>query len=169
MHKFAPEEAVLGLLFCDGDLVLARKCRKGKVNYGKRVGFGGGIKVGETPMEALIREVREEASVVVSPEDVEKVAHLVFHNLQKDGSEVICRVVTYLIRDWQGCVIAKDGMEDAIYYPYHSLPLSEMPIADPLWLPLVLARRTIFGEFWYGPGQKYMIRPAEIRDLHIVK
>jgi 8-oxo-dGTP pyrophosphatase MutT (NUDIX family) len=169
MHTFAPAKAVLALLFKNGELVLARKNRRGKTSYGKRLGFGGGIDSGESALDALIREVYEEASVLIKPEYAEKVAHVTFHNLKKDGSEVDCEVTVYLVHDWWGEVLAKDGMDDAHFYILKKLPYREMPIADPMWMPLVLSRRKIFGEFWYGPGQEYMYRTAEIHDLVIVK
>ena len=47
---------------------------------------GGGIEKGESPVDAMIRETREEAGLVVKPETIEEYGYV--HRIQKSGKDV---------------------------------------------------------------------------------
>ena len=52
---------------------------------------GGGIENGESPVDAMIRETREEAGLIVKPETVKEYGYV--HRIQKsDGDDTVCFV-----------------------------------------------------------------------------
>lgn len=59
----------------------------------------GHVDPGETFTQALVREVREEAGIVVSPEDAQ-VAHVMHRKSDTDGSERVD--VFFVVRKWSG-------------------------------------------------------------------
>ena len=66
-------------------------------------GYGGGIKKGEIPIEAALRELKEETEGIVAfPEYLKKIAIVDFHNIKSDGETFVCKVHFYLVRQWEG-------------------------------------------------------------------
>lgn len=60
------EETVLAYIFNDDEvLMLFRNKKKNDINKGKWMGVGGHIEKGETPEQALIREIKEETNLDV--------------------------------------------------------------------------------------------------------
>ncbi len=68
------EIASVALVLPDGRLVFQRRDGNTKVSPNKVGFFGGKIEQGETPLEAIVREIGEETSLSVTPEQFTKVA-----------------------------------------------------------------------------------------------
>lgn len=70
---------------------------------------GGGIEPGENPVEAMIRETREETGLVVIPETVREYGFV--HRIQKstsDPTEAFVQDNFYYLCDAQGAVVSQD-------------------------------------------------------------
>ena len=70
---------------------------------------GGGIEQGENPVEAMIRETREEAGLVVIPETVREYGFV--HRIQKstsDPTEAFVQDNFYYLCDAQDAVVSQD-------------------------------------------------------------
>ncbi len=121
-----------------GRVLLIRKKRG--LGAGKINGPGGRLEPDETPLEAAIREVREELCVV--PTGVEKRGELAFQFT--DGYALFCHVFSA-----DGCEGEPCETEEAapIWTPVDAIPYGEMWADDALWMPHMLARRPFAGRF----------------------
>ena len=79
----------------DEYLLLFRNKKKNDINLGKWIGVGGHIENGETPEQALIREIKEETNLDVN--SFEKRGIVYFYN--NDFSEVMH---LYVVKDYSG-------------------------------------------------------------------
>jgi 8-oxo-dGTP diphosphatase len=164
-----PEEkvllnATLCFLIKDDEILLALKTKK--IGQGCWNGYGGGIDGSETPTESVLRELKEEAGVKALPQDTEKVAVIDFHNTKSDGTEFVCRVHIYFVRQWQGEARATEEMDQPTWFKKESLPLEKMMPADRQWLPLVLNGKKIIAKFHYGPFQKTLLSEGKIQFVN---
>lgn len=142
-------------------VLLARKTRKiGKDCWN---GYGGGIENDESVKEAAAREFQEEAGgAIVSPNNLEKIAVVDFHNTKSDGGTFVCRVHVFLAREWQGEASGTEEMATPTWFDVRNLPLGEMMPADKDWLPLALNGKKLITKAYLGPFQKEKLRETEI-------
>lgn len=145
-----------------GERILLGKKMK---NIGKGCwnGYGGGIEPGETPEQAMIRELWEEAEVAAQPTALEKVAIMSFHNTKTDGRTFVCRVHIYLLRQWEGDFRSTEEMANPTWFDRQTLPLGGMMPADREWVPIILSGRKIIGTARYGPYQQVLLGKVEFQ------
>ena len=137
-----------------------------KIGKGSWNGYGGGTEEGESEEEAAVRELREETGgVETTTKHLEKVAVVDFHNTKESGEIFICQVHIYLVRIWYGTTKPTDEMTNPTWFDINKLPFDEMLPADREWLPLILSGKKITAQAWYGPHQKELLRPVEIREV----
>ena len=162
----AEEKTLLNAVLCfpvrTGEVMLGLKLQK--IGAGKLNGWGGGIESGEMPIQAMIRELFvESGGVKTEPGDYEKVAVIDFHNTKTDGTAFVCRVHIYLLLRWEGEFRTTDEIANPRWHRRDGLPLDEMMPADRAWLPPILAGRKLIGRAKYGPFQRELLEPMEIR------
>ncbi len=83
MKREYPDHPVVGvgaIIIKGGEVLLARRGRE--PGYGEWSIPGGGVKLGETLEEAVIREVREEVNLAIRVEEVVEVLERIFHDPQ---------------------------------------------------------------------------------------
>jgi 8-oxo-dGTP diphosphatase len=158
-------EGVLVYFLRGNKIALGRKTRK--IVAGKRVGFGGGAKAREKFRKCAVREVLEEAGVIIDPRRLRLIAVVDFLNHRDDGTVSTGRIAIYVIRSWRGKLKPNPchGIDDLRWYPQATLPVGEMPDGDPFWLPIALSGRKIYARVPYLPGQKGLAGPVVIEDL----
>lgn len=118
-HKF--EDTVICYLIKDNKvLMLFRNKKEVDINKGKWIGVGGHIEKGETPLQAVIREVYEETSLHINK--CESVAKITF--FFKDDVEVMH---VYTCFDYQG-EVDFNCSEGTLKW----IPLDEL-FSIPLW------------------------------------
>jgi len=134
------EYATLCFVIRGTDVLLIRKKRG--LGAGKINGPGGRIELGESAMEAAIRETQEELGV--TPLDLAECGDL--HFQFADGYSLHCTVFT--ARDCEGEPIETD---EAIphWTPMAKIPFQEMWPDDILWLPGALEGRQFRGYFHF--------------------
>jgi 8-oxo-dGTP pyrophosphatase MutT (NUDIX family) len=132
-------------------LLAVKKRRIGKDRWN---GFGGGVEKTETIRQAAARELREESGLIVSPESLEKMAIINFHNKRKDGSALSYEIHVFLAGRWTGELKTTDEMSDPTWFDISGLPKEDMMPADRFWLPLILQGAKILGEVEYDSSQR---------------
>lgn len=110
---------------------------KGKIN-----GPGGKLDPGETPLEAAVREIREELHLLVRPEDCEEMGELRFQFV--DGLALHC--VVFRTRRFEGIPTETDEAAP-IWFPVDQIPFEEMWEDDRYWLRQMLDGGRFRGEF----------------------
>lgn len=122
-------------------------------------GFGGKIEDGETKIEALIRECREEAGI--KPISFLRVAKLNFFNARLIEQHHHNFVYIYLCDKWRGRPAETEEMQPK-WFSKNSLPLDSMWPPDRLWLPQILN-----GDFL--KGDIFLDKSGQPIDSSIVK
>ncbi len=126
-------------------ILLARKKRG--FGCGKHNGLGGKVRPGETPVRTIIREVEEEAGVVVSPDTLRSAGSVTFvfpfHPVFDHHVHVFVTTV------WDGEVRESAEMAPA-WFPITEIPYALMWDDDHYWLPLVLSGKRIRAEFSFA-------------------
>ncbi|MEM2216987.1 MAG: 8-oxo-dGTP diphosphatase [Thermofilaceae archaeon] len=142
--------ATLCFLEKNGKVLLIRK----KVGFGKGKlnGVGGRIEVGESPVEAAIREGVEEVSVKIL--ELEPAGKLEFYSTNDNPDWV---VYIYRSKKFEGEPKPSEEAEPQ-WYDIESLPYCEMWEDDRVWLPQVLAGKTVEGKFWFDKDYQKILR-----------
>jgi 8-oxo-dGTP diphosphatase len=153
--RWKPQQAAT-LLFVvrNGQVLLIHKKRG--LGAGKINAPGGRIEPGETPLEAAVREVREE--LCVEAVHVRRCGELSFQFV--DGLGLHCTVFRA-----EDCIGEATETPEAIplWVPVNQIPYEKMWRDDPLWVPLMLARVPFRGRFLFD-GDAMLDHCVERRD-----
>ena len=138
------ERANLCFIVKNGRVLLIRKKRG--LGAGKINAPGGKMELGETALQAAIRETQEE--VGVTPLHLEERGLLRFQFV--DGYSLSC--IVFLATDLEGEPISTDEA-DPIWVDLGAVPYHEMWADDKEWLPTVLSGGTFTGSFLFDGEQ----------------
>lgn len=153
--------AVVGFLVKDKKILLAKKTQK--IGAGCYNGYGGGIENGETPDQAMLRELHEEAGI--RGMGIEKVAIIDVHNTRTTGKISVCTLYAYLVKEWYGEPRTGTEMLNPKWFSFDQLPKTKMMPGDGEWLPMVLGGKKVRGEVHYGPFQKKLLKPVCVEKV----
>ena len=134
----------------DPEVFLGKKHLAAKIGPGTRNGPGGGIEDGETAVECIIRETKEEVgeNLRINDNDLEFVGIITFYKWSK---EIMMKVHIFRCFKFEGEPKETDAMIDPRWYKVSQIPLEEMMPGDRLFMPVLLA------------GKGRMIRDGWIR------
>ena len=146
------------LLFLkDQDQVLLIRKKRGH-GAGKINGPGGKIDPGETPLQAALRETREETGIEVP--EATLMAEFRFLDL--------------VALQWYGYVFLADAWTgtpretteaDPFWCPISELPFEQMWDDDRYWLPRLLAGERLRGDFLFDDGRLLAHRLCPVAEL----
>lgn len=127
------------------EVLLGRK--KTGLGSGNVVGLGGKIEADETAVEAIVREIEEEANLVVRPGDLTEMGLVKFafpfrENWSQDST-------VFVASRWSGEPQESDEVSPA-WYAIDDLPLDQMWDDAKYWLPQVLRGERVLGDFVFG-------------------
>ena len=127
------------------EVLLGRK--KEGLGVGNFVGPGGKLEPGESAVDAAVREVFEEAGVVVAASDLEPRGLLSYffphrESWSQESSVFVCR-------SWRGEPRGSDEL-DPEWFPLDGVPYAEMWDDARRWLPGVLAGASVRRSFVFG-------------------
>lgn len=94
-----------GIIIRDRQLLLTRS--KGKDFF---IAPGGKIESGETPKQALIRELREEIGVTISEDNLNEFG--TFHAVAAGSSEMMLQMDVYIVNKWEGEIAPNSEIEE---------------------------------------------------------
>lgn len=120
-------------------------------------GAGGKIKEGETPREAILREMQEEVGIV--PRD--PVHHGTLHFFFEDGTPD-WEVRVFRAEEFDGEPSESEEMSPA-WFNFEDIPYDSMWKDDPHWLPLLLEGKRFEGRFTFRDN--ITLLSHEVREL----
>jgi len=123
-------------------MLLIRK-RRG-LGAGNVVGAGGKVEAGESPAEAVRREVREELRV--DPTGLRKLGTFDFHFGTAEPDDDSMHVHVFRADGVEGTPEATEEA-DPTWVPVDDPPYEEMWVDDRIWLPHLIDDRTFRGVF----------------------
>jgi len=124
-------------------------------------GLGGKVLAGETPIRTIVREVREEAGVLVSPDTLRSAGTITFTFPFEPTFDH--HVHLFVAAGWEGKVQESAEMEPA-WYPIDRIPYHRMWDDDRYWLPLVLSGKRVRGRFTFAADNE-TVASQEIEEL----
>lgn len=129
---------------------------------GKWNGFGGKILYGETPIQAAMRENKEENGLEVMQKDLQKMGELTFLMPQHPMGTQLVHV--YLCRKWKGEPLESDEMTPH-WFSIDELPLHQMWEDDKHWLPHILNGKPVAATFLFGSDNETL----KAKEIHYLK
>lgn len=148
-----PTDAVLCYIRDDQRRLLLQHKAEGRFGGGRWNGPGGKLHEGESPEQAVVREVREETGLAVS--DVRDRGTLTFYVDGVDGPDIVVRV--FITDRFRGDLQPnEEGRLE--WFEEDRLPYDQMWEDDPLWVPHVLAGRRVSGSFWFSKNYGRLLR-----------
>ena len=136
----------------DGRLLLQRKAI-GRFGEGKWNGPGGKVNLGETPLEGVIREVREETGLTIY--DPELLGNIDFYFGEKPHPDWITYI--YLVTEFDGELNSNEEGE-LKWFRIEDIPYEQMWEDDIHWLPNLLEGKKITGTFWFDERGNRLIK-----------
>lgn len=122
-RAFKVKMGVFLLLIQNNELLVLRRYNTG-IADGRYVVPMGGVKAGETATQALIRETKEETSIILQPEDA-SVCHVMYRFHQMPEGYNFPQVDVYFkAKRWSGTITNCEPhkCDELRFYPLQSLP-----------------------------------------------
>ena len=116
---------------------------------------------GESLRQAAVRELQEEAGLIVQPEHLVLTGHLQFRF--EEHPELNHPATIYIADLYEGLPKPTEEMEPKWFYP-NAVPYEEMWSGDHLWLPQLLTGHAIKGMILFAEDQEEIIA-FELREV----
>ena len=131
------QSAVLVYIVKNNKILLAKKVKK--VNAGTYTSYGGKFENGESELECVCRELKEESGISATPGSLKKMAIIDFHNSDID----VWRVHTYITSVFKGKPKSTPEMKNPKWFSVSKMPFKNMPWSDQYWLPLIISGKKL--------------------------
>jgi len=128
------------------DVLLGRK--KTGLGAGNLVGPGGKLERGESPVEAAIRETREEVGLTVTADALTLIGELTYPFPHRPAWSQ--KSWAFVCREWTGVPVESDELLPE-WFSLDSLPLDRMWDDAKHWLPTALAGEFVRATFSFAP------------------
>ncbi|WP_150308556.1 8-oxo-dGTP diphosphatase [Planctomonas psychrotolerans] len=136
------------------EVLLGRK-KKG-LGVGKYVAPGGKLEPGESPREAMVREVQEEVGLRVAADDLVPLGLLTYLFPTRPAWSQQSSV--YTTTRWTGTPTESDELAPE-WFPVGALPLESMWDDAKRWLPAALAGARVERTFTFGADESTVVEP----------
>ncbi|MEK7073537.1 MAG: 8-oxo-dGTP diphosphatase [Patescibacteria group bacterium] len=143
------KETNLCYLFRPGQVLLAMKKRG--FGVGKWNGPGGKANPGESPVEALVREVHEEIGVTVKTSDDRGIIEFIYAG--KPDSTTRCRI--FSSTDFEGEPVESEEMRPQ-WFGVDAIPYPEMWESDGVWFPKLLADERVNYRLYFSRDVRFV-------------
>jgi 8-oxo-dGTP diphosphatase/2-hydroxy-dATP diphosphatase len=128
--------------------------KKRRFGAGRWNGYGGKVMEGESILESLVREFREEAGIeILNPEKV-GLMEFTFPNGE------VHEVHLFKTDKFRGEVIETEEMKPQ-WFNVDEIPFAQMWPDDIYWMPLFLEGKKFKGKFLFGEGDRVLEKELE--------
>ncbi len=136
----------------DGHILLQHKAA-GRFGEGKWNGPGGKLKPNETPLEGVIREVKEETGLTIhDPELLGRINFFFGEKTEPDWTTYI-----FLVTDYTGDLTPNEEGE-LKWFNIKEIPYHEMWLDDKHWLPHLIQGKKVKATFWFDEDGEKILR-----------
>ncbi|WP_104192289.1 8-oxo-dGTP diphosphatase [Cryobacterium sp. Y82] len=139
----------------DRQVLLGRK-KKG-LGVGNIVGLGGKLEIGETAVDAAVREIEEESGLVVSASALTELGFLTY--LFPHREEWSQESTVFVCDEWAGTPRESNEL-NPVWFDIASLPVDDMWDDARHWLPGVLAGVPVRATFTFGADLESVVARA---------
>ena len=151
MHKLA---ALAYLRYEDEILLLFRNKKENDFHEGKFVGIGGRLEPGETPLECILREVKEESGYTFDSKTMHYRGYIYFDEIHRDKNTEDLPAFNWLVFIYSGFVSQKKPFNnsegDLHWFSMKDIPYHKMWAGDRIFTPKILEDSEIIeGKFLY--------------------
>ena len=137
------------ILIMKGDEILLGMKKRG-FGEGKWNGFGGKLNEGESLEDAAVREMEEEAGIIIDKNKMEKFAELNFTFPFVPKEKAVDQLVhVFVVKEWMGDPVESEEMLPK-WFSKNNLPYESMWNDDAIWLPKILAGEKLKADFVFG-------------------
>jgi 8-oxo-dGTP diphosphatase len=121
--------------------------KKTKLCAGKLNGYGGGVRLGESIKDCMMREFNEECGATTTASNLLHLGCITFYKGNGIAEQkLICECYIFLITDISGLMNESNEMGGPSPFSFDNIPFDEMMPSDILWLQTVLThRKTVSG------------------------
>ncbi len=138
----------------DEVLLLYRNKKKNDFHEGKYIGIGGRLEPGETPLECVIREVKEESGYSFSNTDIQFRGYIYFDEVNRDKTNEDLPAFNWLVFIYSAFVLEKKSFVnpegDLRWFFVKDIPYDRMWGGDRIFTPKILETNEIIeGKFLY--------------------
>ena len=154
-HKLA---TLIYLVFESQVLLLYRNKKLNDFHQGKYVGVGGRVEPGETPLECVIREVKEETGYTLTSKEIDYRGYIYFDEINRDKVNEDLPAFNWLVFIYSAQVKHKryfnNSEGDLVWIKIDQIPYDKMWQGDRFFTPKILETSDVFeGKFLYN-GEK---------------
>lgn len=142
----------LAFLFRDNKILLAMKKRR--FGEGKWNGYGGKLDEGESPIDGIVREIKEEGNLDVPKDAFREMGYIDFYF--DDKTEWNQKVMIYRVDDFAG---EPEETEEMLpkFFDISEIPWKDMWKGDDQWIPLIIENKKIKGEVHFSENGDKLI------------
>jgi mutator protein MutT len=127
----------------DGKILLQRKS-VGRFGEGKWNGPGGKLDPEESPLQGVIREVKEETGLLILEPELRGEIDFYFGEKTKPDWITFVFLVTQITGE-----INPSEEGELRWFKIEEIPYNQMWPDDSHWLPPLISRKKVKGTFWY--------------------
>ena len=155
---------------------MAKKTRK--IGVGYYFGYGGKIEPGQTAIESIIEETREETGgIELNPQYIEAIVLIDFYKGDTKSEEPTFRVICYRIGNFEGIPISTEEMEEPDLFKVSDLTYEKMKSdkrfkpGDELFVPQIIRGEHTKGWIWFSEDSKevldYKLAPCSKEEIFL--
>lgn len=138
----------------DEVLLLFRNKKENDFHEGKYIGIGGRLEPGETPLECVIREVKEESGYSFSSENIQFRGYIYFDEVNRNKANEDLPAFNWLVFVYSAVVQQKitytNSEGDLKWFSAKDIPYDRMWDGDRIFTPMILeTNKIVEGKFLY--------------------
>jgi len=138
-HKLA---TLAYLIYNQEVLLLFRNKKANDFHAGKYIGIGGRLEPGETPLECILRELREETGYILTSNEIVFRGYIYFDEINRDKVNEDLPAFNWLVFLYSASVATKitiDNPEGELkWFNFEDIPYAKMWGGDKIFTPKLL-------------------------------